>query len=64
MRTTAGIVTFTDGTAHVDDAELAAALREVPDVFGIAEEGGAKGPSSSPARPARSSTNRRRTKED
>lgn len=35
IRTTAGVVTFVDGVAEVEDAELARALMEVPDQFGI-----------------------------
>lgn len=41
IRTSLGIVEFVDQTADVDDAELAAALREVPAVFGIVEHGAA-----------------------
>ncbi|MBB5965059.1 hypothetical protein [Planomonospora venezuelensis] len=38
IRTTAGLVYFVDGRAVVEAPELAAALREVPAVFGITEE--------------------------
>ena len=38
IRTTAGVVVFHDGTAEVTDPELAQALLEVPDQFGIAGE--------------------------
>ncbi|MFJ2029432.1 hypothetical protein [Streptosporangium sp. NPDC087985] len=38
IRTTAGLVYFVDGRAEVESPELAQALREVPDVFGIVEE--------------------------
>lgn len=38
IRTTAGLVHFKDGSATVDDPELAQALREVPAVFEITEE--------------------------
>lgn len=51
VRTTAGFVDFVDGSAVVEDAELAAALRQVPEVFGIVEEGAA-GSVASAARPA------------
>lgn len=34
IRTRAGVVTFVDGAADVD-GDLAAALKEVPDSFGI-----------------------------
>jgi hypothetical protein len=36
IRTSAGVVTFVDGVAEVEDSALAAALLEVPDSFGIA----------------------------
>lgn len=36
IRTKAGVVTFVDGVAEVTDPDLAAALLEVPDSFGIA----------------------------
>lgn len=49
VRTSLGIVEFVDQTAYIDDAELAAALREVPAVFGIVEHGGP--PPTSPASP-------------
>jgi Lsr2 len=39
IRTVAGIVDFHDGLAEVDDSEVAAALREVPSVFQITEDG-------------------------
>jgi hypothetical protein len=39
IRTAAGVVDFVDGRAEVDDEKLAAALREVPAVFQITEEG-------------------------
>lgn len=35
IRTSAGVVMFVDGVAEVEDAELARALMEVPDQFGI-----------------------------
>lgn len=35
IRTKAGVVMFVDGVAEVEDAELAKALMEVPDQFGI-----------------------------
>lgn len=38
VRTAAGVVEFRGGLVEVVDAELAAALREVPDVFGITED--------------------------
>lgn len=41
IRTTAGLVWFRAGRAEVDDGDLVEALREVPPVFGIVEEGGA-----------------------
>lgn len=44
IRTRAGIVEFINQVVDVDDEDLAAALREVPPVFGIAEEGGAPEP--------------------
>lgn len=37
IRTSAGIVWFRDGQAVVDDPDTAAALREVPPVFGIVD---------------------------
>jgi hypothetical protein len=37
IRTSAGIVPFSGGLAVVDDPEVAQALREVPEVFGVAE---------------------------
>ena len=42
VRTVAGVVEFTYGTAEVDDAALAAGLRELPDVFGVSEDAPAK----------------------
>ncbi|TDD88358.1 hypothetical protein [Actinomadura rubrisoli] len=39
IRTRLGLVDFVDHRAEVDDEDLAAALREVPEVFGIVEEG-------------------------
>jgi len=35
IRTSAGVVTFVDGVAEVDNPDLAKALLEVPDQFGI-----------------------------
>lgn len=40
VHTSAGMVEFIDHVAEVDDEDLAAALREVPAVFGITEDGG------------------------
>lgn len=39
IRTRAGLVDFIDHAFETDDEDLAAALREVPHVFGIVEEG-------------------------
>ncbi|WUI02104.1 hypothetical protein OHR68_09940 [Spirillospora sp. NBC_00431] len=39
IRTRAGLVDFVDHAFETDDEGLAAALREVPHVFGIVEEG-------------------------
>ncbi|MCC5580589.1 hypothetical protein IMZ11_33725 [Microtetraspora sp. AC03309] len=38
IRTAAGIVWFRDGLAVVDDPEMAAALPDLPAVFGITED--------------------------
>lgn len=38
IRTKAGVVMFVDGVAEVEDAELAKALMEVPDQFGIGSD--------------------------
>jgi len=51
IRTAAGLVVFHDGRADVVDEDLAQALREVPAVFQISEEGG------SPAEPKRPANN-------
>lgn len=58
IRTTRGIVEFRDGVAEVDDEETAAALREVPDVFGISEAEGEDLPEGAgpPVRPGRTAT--------
>lgn len=37
IRTRLGVVVFADGAAEVADAELAKALLEVPEVFGISK---------------------------
>ncbi|MGH3602183.1 MAG: hypothetical protein ACRDQH_18215 [Pseudonocardiaceae bacterium] len=52
IRTTEGIVEFRDGAAEVDDERLAAALREVPEVFGITETGARPAATQRPVRPA------------
>ncbi|MFD0885298.1 hypothetical protein ACFQ08_12150 [Streptosporangium algeriense] len=52
IHTTAGIVEFRGGRAVVDDPELIKALREVPDVFGITEEGRPEPPVGRPAQSA------------
>ncbi|MBG0830519.1 hypothetical protein HS041_22415 [Planomonospora sp. ID67723] len=55
IRTTAGLILFRDGRAVVESPELAQALREVPAVFGITEEGaGSEARSPAPPRPAKS----------
>lgn len=48
VRTAAGLVWFTDGRADVTDPEVAAALREVPEEFGITED--------EPKRPAKTAS--------
>ncbi|MFF4412123.1 hypothetical protein ACFYY8_06290 [Streptosporangium sp. NPDC001559] len=52
IHTTKGLVEFRGGRAVVDDPEVAAALREVPDVFGITEEGRREPPAGRPAQSA------------
>ncbi|NJP27102.1 hypothetical protein FLW53_23455 [Microbispora sp. SCL1-1] len=53
IRTSAGIVWFRDGQAEVDaDSGLAAALREVPAVFGIIEDGVTEPPTEPPTEPS------------
>jgi hypothetical protein len=54
IRTKAGVVTFVDGVAEVADPDLAAALLEVPDSFGIA------GP---PKKVAKKATSRKKAEE-
>lgn len=49
IRTRLGIVWFVDQAAVVDDEDLAAAVREVPPVFGIVEEGGSPAPAAEEA---------------
>lgn len=57
IRTPLGtIVLFVDGRAEVDDPELAAALREVPPVFEITQEGGGEPPASRPRAKKRTTT--------
>jgi hypothetical protein len=56
-------VTFTDGTATVDDPDLAAALREVPEVFRIVQVSGPEPDSSAdPPRPPARRSGRSRTR--
>lgn len=52
VHTAKGIVEFRDGHAEVDDEHLAAALREVPEVFGITETGATPVAGERPVRPA------------
>lgn len=61
IRTRLGLVVFRDGRAEVDDPALAEALRDVPAVFQIEEEGAA--PTPAPARTPRPRTRKTR-KED
>lgn len=48
IRTAAGIVHFRAGKAQVDDPGLADALRQVPAVFGVTEDGAAVADSAAP----------------
>jgi hypothetical protein len=56
-------ITFTDGAATVDDPDLAAALREVPEVFRIVQVSGPEpDPSADPPRPPARRSGRSRTR--
>lgn len=51
IRTRLGVVVFHDGVAEVDDPDMASALLEVPDLFGVNGEAPARRAAKKAARP-------------